>query len=265
MEAATMTQTLNLFDELLLRARRLHEAGQWREALALLGRLSRFNELPPTIAEEAHARQGEILLKKRRYRAARRHLRAALHFAPEGARHHFLLGLCLHADPDGNREQAARHYRRSLELAPEHIRCRGEAGLLAIEQGLIDEGLALLRQAVEQAPADSGAVGRLIKGLFLAGRPDEALAAVRLALFRCPRNSALRKLWLDLQFAGIRRQQMMQAACARSEADAPMILPFVQSADRQRSASPWRHDAASSLPGPHLVRIRARTGRRRAP
>jgi tetratricopeptide (TPR) repeat protein len=260
-----MTPTLNLFDELLLRARRLHEAGQWREALGVLARLARFRDLPPAVAEEAHARQGEILLKKRRYRSARRHLRAALRYRPDGARYHFLLGLALHADPAGDREKAARHYQRSLELAPAQTRCRGEAGLLAIEQGRIEEGLALLHQAVEQAPTEAGHVARLVQGLFQAGRPDDALAAVRSALFRSPRNPALRKLWLDVQFASIRRQQMMKAAGARGE-DVPVILPFVRVADSGRPAPPpWRHDDAASLPGPHLVRIRATATRRRAP
>jgi Flp pilus assembly protein TadD len=267
MEAATMTETLNLFDELLLRARRLQDAGQWRDALGLLARLASFRDLPPSIAEEAHARQGEILLKKRRYRSARRHLRATLRFRSDCARHHFLLGLALHADPEGDREQAAHHYQRSLELAPGQIRCRGEAGLLAIEQGRTDEGLALLRQAVEQAPADSGAIARLVKGLFQAGRSEEALAPVRKALFQSPRNPHLRKLFLDIQFAGIRRQQMMQAAGAREEHDGPLLLPFVLPANSSPTAPPpWRHDeAAAALPGPHVVRMRARADRRRAP
>jgi Flp pilus assembly protein TadD len=265
MEAATMTHTLNLFDELLLRARRLHEAGQARDALSVLTRLVSFPELPPAVAEQAHALQGEILLKKRRLRPARRHLRTALRYRPDAARYHFLLGLALHADPNGDREQAARHYQRSLKLSPGQTRCRGESGLLAIEQGRTEEGLALLRQAVEQSAADAGAVARLVKGLFQAGRPDEALSEVRKALFQSPRSPALRKLWLDLQFAGIRRQQMMQAAGARGEEE-PVILPFVRPADTTPAPStPWRHDAAAALPGPHLVRIRSRVSRRRAP
>jgi hypothetical protein len=126
--------------------------------------------------------------------------------------------------------------------------------------------VALLRQAVEQAPHDAAAVGRLVKGLFQGGRPDEARAVVRTALFRCPRSATLRKMWLDLQFADLRRQQMMQAAGARGDDEGPVILPFVQPADGSRPASRWRQDdTATALPGPHLVRLRARTGRRRAP
>ena len=261
-----MSHTLNLFDELLLRARRLEESGQWRQAVGVLARLAGFGDLPPAVTEEAHARQGEILLKKRRYRSARRHLRAALRLRPDSARYHFLLGLALHTDPDGNREQAAQHYRRSLELAPAQSRCRGEAGLLAIEQGQAEEGLALLRQAVEQNPADSGAVGRLVKGLFHAGQPDEALATVRKSLFQSPRNSHLRKLSFDLQHANIRRQQMLKAAGARGEEDGPVLLPFVAPAESTRPAPlPWRQDDPAALRGPHVVRIRARAERRRAP
>lgn len=261
-----MSHTLNLFDELILRARRLEESGQWRQAVGVLARLAQFPDLPPAIAEEAHARQGEILLKKRRYRAARRHLRAALRLRPENARYHFLLGLALHTDPEGDREQAGRHYRRSLELAPAQSRCRGEAGLLAIEQGRTEEGLALLRQAVERNPADAGAITRLVKGLFHAGRPDEALSTVRKSLFQSPRNPQLRKLSFDLQLADIRKQQMLKAAGARGEDDGPVLLPFVAPAESTRSAPlPWRQDDPAALRGPHIVRIRARAERRRAP
>jgi tetratricopeptide (TPR) repeat protein len=266
MEAATMIETLNFYDELLLRVRRLHEAGQWHEALGVLARLVRLGELPPNISAEARARQGEILLKKRRYRSARRHLRAALQLRPESARLHFLLGLALHGDPGGNREKAARHYARSLELAPSQTRCRAEAGLLAIELGRTEEGLAMLRQTVEQAPGDAVTIARLVKGLFESGRPEEALSEVRKALFQFPRSPLLRKLWLDLQFAGVRRQQVMMAAGARGCDDGPVILPFVPAAESNQPArTPWRRDDAEPLLGPHLVRIRARVSRRRAP
>jgi Flp pilus assembly protein TadD len=265
MEAAIMAETLNLFDELLLRARRLHAAGQWRKALDVLAQLRRFAVLPARVAEQGQALQGEILLKKRRYRAARRHLRAALGYCPDSARYHFLLGLALHADPAGDRDRAARHYRRSLELAPTQTRCRGEAGLLAIERGQTDEGLALLREAVEQAPEDPAVIARLVKGLCQAGQPDEALTTVQMARFRFRRDPRLQQLWIDLQFSAVRREQEMTALTDR-ERDEPTLLPFVPAADSgERGERKWRHDEAAALPGPYLVRMRSRMDRRRAP
>jgi tetratricopeptide (TPR) repeat protein len=263
-EAAPMAYTLNLVDELLARAVRLHDAGQWREALHVLHRLECF-DLSPTVAEQIHARQGMILLKRRRYRAARQHLRAALRLRPDCARYHFLLGLAQHIDPAGNRERAARHYRRSLRLAPRQVRCRGKAGLLAIEQGRPDEGVALLRQAVAQAPGDAGAVGRLVKGLCLAGRRDDALAAARTALFQAPRCQRLRSLWANLHFAGLRRQQEIDSARQAADEE-PRLLPFIRLVDGPpATATGIRHDAAQTLPGPHLLRLRPRLHRRRVP
>jgi tetratricopeptide (TPR) repeat protein len=258
-----MAYTLNLVDELLSRAIRLHDAGQWREALCVLQRLLGF-DLSPAVAEQAHARLGEILLKRRRYRPARRHLRGALRLRPDCARYHFLLGLAWHADPCGDRERAARHYRRSLTLAPRQVRCRGEAGLLAIEQGQTGKGLALLRQAVEQAPGEAGAVGRLVKGLCLAGRREDALAVARTALFQAPRCLRLRRLWADLHLAGLRRQQDLDAAQQAADEE-PVLLPFVRLVGGPRKAAELRHDEAAALPGPHLVRLRPRLHRRRVP
>jgi Flp pilus assembly protein TadD len=263
-EAAPMANTLNLVDELLVRSVRLQETGQWREALRALRSLERF-DLSPEVAEEVHSRQGEILLKRRRYRAAGQHLRAALRVRPDDARHHFLLGLAHHADPAGDRERAARHYRRSLRLAPRQLRCRGEAGLLAIEQGRTDQGVALLRQAVGQAPGDAGAVGRLVKGLCRAGRRDDALAAARSALFRSPRCPRVRRLWADLHCDDLRRRQEM-AGARQAANEEPVLLPFIRLADTPRETLPGlRHDEPEALPGPHLVRLRPRLHRRRAP
>jgi tetratricopeptide (TPR) repeat protein len=256
-----MAETVNLFDELLSRAQRLQEASRWREALALLRRLAGFADLPPLVAAQVQARQGEILLKRRYYHSAAKHLVAALHLDADNARVHFLLALTLHTDPEGDKVRAWRHYRRSLELAPAQVRCRGEAGLLAIELGLTDEGLAMLRQAAEQAAGEAGAIGRLARGLCQAGKPDEALAVVQRARFqqsRCPR---LRKLWTDLQLARIRRDQ--QVSSAQESDEGPVLLPFIPSrANLPRRTIPIRQDEPALLPGPHLVRSRSRPGRR---
>jgi tetratricopeptide (TPR) repeat protein len=255
-----MTYTINLFDELLSRARRLHDAGLRREAAAALRRLLGLRGLPAAVLGEAHARLGEILLKRRLYQEARRHLRAALRRRPDSARLYFLLGLALHVDPKGNKDRAARCYARSLEIAPTQLRCRGEAGLLAVETGRAEEGLALLREAVRQAPGDAGAVGRLVKGLLLCGRREEAASAVQEARFSAPRCDRLLKLWHDLRLAGVRREQELSlAAC---EVEGPTLLPFVPPAEAAGVAAGWRQDGAVALPGPHLVGVHARSARR---
>ena len=93
------------------------------------------------------------------------------------------------------------------------------------------EGLALLRQAVEEAPADVEALRKLVKGLRLADRPDEARAAVRAGLFRNPRCPRSRRLWQDYQIQLLRRRQ--QSGRRRSEPARPASRCCCRSAGRK--------------------------------
>lgn len=259
-----MTGTVLFYDRLLARACRLQQAGQTRQAIDALRRLARFPELPATLAEEVAARLGELLLRRRHFRAARRQLHVALGFAPDSARYHFLLGLASHHDPEGDLDRAADHYARALELAPRQIRCLGEAGLLAITRGRTDEGLALLRRAVALAPTDPLPLGRLVEGLKRAGLPDEALAEVRAARFRAPRCPKLRGLASNLLSEQLRRRQETERVDDGDE-DAPVVLPFLRVVSEDSPLDrPIREDDPGALPGPHLVRIRPRAMRRPA-
>jgi tetratricopeptide (TPR) repeat protein len=258
-----MTITVSFVEHLLARARQSQQQGRTADAIAQLTRLAAFPELSPAVAEEVQARLGELHLKRRRFRQARRHLLAALALNPDSSRYHRLLGLALASDLHGDQGRAWRHYGRALALAPGKARWRGEAGLLAVRLGRTDEGLALLRDAHEQAPEDPVILGKLVKGLCLAGQIDEAERLVGLARFRAPRCGALAQLWLDLRLAGVRREQDSAAALARAEAE-PVLLPFVRAAGGETEGAA-RYDGAHALPGPHLVRLRARRGCRRAP
>jgi tetratricopeptide (TPR) repeat protein len=258
-----MTFTLSLVEQLLIRARHCQEIHRPAEALDHLTRLVSFPDLPPAVAEEAQARLGELHLKRRRFRKARRHLLGALAFDPDNPRYHYLLGLAQARDPRGDAGRAWRHYRRALALAPGKARWRGDAGLLALRLGRTAEGLALLREAHAQAPDDAVTLGKLVKGLCLAGRDDEADRLVRLARFRAPRCAVLARLWFDLGLSNLRKQQETAVAEARAALE-PVILPFVPAVVGEEKAAA-RYDGAHALPGPHLVRLRARRGCRRAP
>lgn len=247
-----MTDTVCLFEGLLARGRRLHDAGQPHLAAGCYERLLALAGVPGLLAAEAHQKLGEIALKRRHFRRARRHLGEAVRLAPEGPRGHFLLGLAWSQDEAGDLGRAARHYRRALRLAPRLARCRGELGLVLLRLGEADEGLALLREAVRQAPDDAGAVGRLVKGLLRAGRFDEALGAVRAARFRAPRCERLRRLWVDLQLAALRRDRDTEAA--ERGAEEPVVLPFLR-AYAGPAPGVARH-AGHGLKGPRLVRLR---------
>jgi tetratricopeptide (TPR) repeat protein len=254
-----MRPTLNLFDHLLARGRRFQSLGRHGEAGRLFARLATFRDLPAAVAEEAQLRLAELSLRRRHYARARRHLRAALRHHPGHARYHFLMATALRADDGCDPEQAAEHYRRALERGPTHLRCRCDAGLLELRLGRTDAGLALLRQAAEQSPDSAEAVGKLARGLMLAGRPDEARAALRAALFRNPRSPRFRKLWADLQMRLLRRQHDTDRRDETAD-EGPVLLPFA----RPEVTPPEgvRQDAPSPLPPPHPPRLLRRPSRR---
>ena len=108
-----MTTTLNLFDHLLSTGKKYQELGRTLDALRVLTRLTRLREMPAEVAEECQLRLGEMQLKRRRYRRARRHLTAALQYAPEQARTHHLLGQAYLGDGRGDQQRAEEHFRRS--------------------------------------------------------------------------------------------------------------------------------------------------------
>src|SRR5262245_29785423 len=123
-----MDATLNLFDRALAIGRRYHELGRFTDAARVLNRLAAFRDLPADAAEEAQARLAELSLKRHRFRRARRHLAAALSHRPDSARYHFLLASALRADEQPDYERAAQHYRRSLEIEPDQVKCHGDYG-----------------------------------------------------------------------------------------------------------------------------------------
>jgi Tfp pilus assembly protein PilF len=231
---SAMNATLNLVDHLLARGRKYQELGRHRDALNLFTRLAGFRELPAEAAEEAQARLAELQLKRRNYVRARRHLTAALRHRPASARYHYQMATALQAEDRGNLEQAAEHYRQALDLEPGYVKCLIDYGLLAVRLGRIDEGLARLREAVERAPEDAEAVGKLVKGLRLAGRGDEARTAIRAALFRNPRSPRFRKLWNDFQFQQLRQRraaERLEREAAGPLGEGPVLLPFRRPAD----------------------------------
>jgi Flp pilus assembly protein TadD len=254
-----MMETINLFDQLLDQARRYQQTGQCRAAIDVLSRLTHYSTLPADLTGEVHALLGELLLKRRRLAQARKHLRLALRHQGSNARLYFLLGLAREQSP----ARAVQAFERSLALRPHQVRCRAELGLKLIDLGRTDEGIDHLQQAVRQAPTEAVIVGRLVKGLCRTGRFDEAVAAVRDALFLAPRCPKMRKLRADLQLVRLQRRQTMDDL--RSCSNGPVLLPFLRPVSDDDTMEGERRDDASSLPGPHLVRLRVRASRRRAP
>jgi tetratricopeptide (TPR) repeat protein len=265
---SAMTATLNLFDHLLARGRGLRQSGRYRDEARLLSRLAGFRDLPGEVAEEAQARLAELHLRRRRYAQARRHLAAALGHRPDSARYHYLMAVAVRADDQGELERAAEHYRRSLELNPNQVRCRCDYGLLLLRLGRTDEGLAHLREAVALAPEEAEPLGKLVQGLCLAGRADEARSELLAARFRQPRSPGVLKLWHDFQLQELRRRREAERlGLGEGEEDGPVLLPFMAPANEgpagAREPTILRRDGAEPLGPPHLRLPARRSSRRR--
>jgi tetratricopeptide (TPR) repeat protein len=249
-----MMTNLNLVEHILAMGRRYQEAGRLRDAVTVLARLSRFRYLPAEAAEETQSRLAEIYLKRRKYKQARRHLTAALRHQPDNAHYHYLLAAALHAEEGADLERAGEHYRRALERDPGHVKCLADYGRLLLHLGQSEEGLARLREAAERAPEDVEILGKLVKGLRLSGRSDEARSVLHLAMFRNARSPRFRRLWNEFRFQQVRRRrrddERRQDAENEEKGETPVLLPFVRvlSETSPNSACPTivRHDAGRS-------------------
>ncbi len=257
-----MSETLPFLHRLLSQGRHLQQLRCDREALSVLGRLAAFQDLPADVAEESHVRQAEIELRRRKHRRARRHLAAALEYSPENAHYHFLMATALNTRKQGRPRRAAAHYLQSLAADPNQPRCLAAYGLLSLKQGQVVDGLDRLRQAAAMAPDDVEVIGKLVRGLRLAERGDEALTVLRAARFRNPRDGRLHKLYNHFLFGGLRRRQMASRRLARNPDDAPMLLAFGRTTTATVAPSSegkiLRLDGATTVSGPHTPRRPAR-------
>jgi Tfp pilus assembly protein PilF len=235
-----MIATLNLVDHVLAMGRRYQEVGRHRDAVTALTHLARFRYLPAEVAEETQARLAEIHLKHRKYKQARRHLTAALRHQPDNARYHYLLASALQAEEGGDLDRAAEHYRQALELDPGHLKCLADYGQLLLRLGQTEEGLQRLREAAERAPEDVEILGKLVKGLRLSGRTDDARSVLQTALFRNARSPRFRKLWDEFRFQQARRRreaERLQQSDENAETEPPVLLPFVRVVNEDAAAS----------------------------
>jgi len=265
-----MSRMLNLVDALLSKGNSLQALGREHEALHILTTLSGFHELPGEAAEMTQAVLGEMHLERGRYRKARRHLTAALQHRPDCAHYHYLMAQAVWADGDGDGERAAEHYRRSLELDPEQPACLADYGSLAVEMGQTEDGLRSLYQAVEMAPRSAELLQKLVSGLCLDGRTDEARSALIAARFRQPRDARFRKLWEDFQFEELRQSQeakRRESIHQAADCEGPVLLPFRRpepEATTVTGRSRLRKDRPTRTPPPHLPRPNRLSDHRRA-
>jgi tetratricopeptide (TPR) repeat protein len=263
-----MSRTLNLCEHLLAEGRRFHQLGVDDRAERIFASLTRLRDLPGDIAEDTHYHLAELLLKKRKFASARRHLAAALAFAPQDAYYHYLMAAAYEDDRRGDRDLALEHYRRALELEPEEPMYHCDAGLFALRHGAVDEGLSYVRRAVELAPDDIEIIGEVVQGLQEINHFDEARSIARAALFRNAENRQFQQLWNDCRFQELHaRQQRVRKKrmVRRAVAEGRICLPFVQmTVETPKGRKLIRTDGPSRTPPPHLLRFPRLSGKKHA-
>jgi Flp pilus assembly protein TadD len=243
--------TLSLVDHLLSRGRYFQQLGRTHDALRILARLAGYRELPAAVAEEVQFRLGELQLRRKQYVRARRHLAAALRYAPDNPRYHYLLARA-HGD---DAARAAEHFGTSLALDGTQTDCLCAYGRLALRLNRIEEGLECLRVAAKLAPDDVKVLTKVVAGLRTAGRADEARGLLLAARFRNPRDGRYLKLWNDFQFHAARRRQDADRARKTLVDDGPILLPFrrpASQAPRPAGAGKIIRADGPTTPAPHL-------------
>jgi len=126
-----------------------------------------------------------LMPREEGYRLAREAAYRALAVDPDFAPAHDRLGwLALHEDDD--LEAAARHYRRALALAPYDDRIRGNAAVLAVALGRLDEAIALLEASAVFDPVSPISHANLANAYLLAGRYRAGERSIRSALALSP-------------------------------------------------------------------------------
>ena len=103
-------------------------------------------------------------------------------------------------------------YRRAMELAPGNAVGIHGAGILAQNEGRIDEALELYRRAVEQDPLSSGAYTRLGTTYYSAGRLSESEVALRKSIELAPQRVIVRAFLAHTLMAQGRLEEALEEA-----------------------------------------------------
>src|SRR5689334_9659938 len=107
-----MSRMLNLIHAGWTAARFLSRNGRPSDALRRVESLLAQPDLPVAMAADAHRLAAELETEVGRFKAAYRHLRAAMTLDPDNARSYYLTGRTVEADPHGDDRRAARWYRK---------------------------------------------------------------------------------------------------------------------------------------------------------
>lgn len=242
-----MSRTLTLFPA---SARAADPAGQARAEAGF----PVLRGADDTDAVDAHRAAAEVCLAADRFRAARRHLYAALRLAPDHARCRYLLGRAFADDPLGCDRRAARHYRKAVKLNASQPLYRAALGRAMVRIDETRSGVNVLKRAAEAAPADAEVLTIVVEGLREAGEADLAFELLSKARFLAPADTAVRHLWNRTRY-DVAAQQQQHGRRDEQPAEPSRVVPFIRLVgDNTAPAQRTRHDAPSR-PAAHVGRL----------
>ena len=122
--------------------------------------------------EFASAYLGDLCLTLRRLGIAEKHLKKAIHLAPEKAHYHYLLGFTHSVGEHWAR--AVKEFERALELDPDNGEYERGLGWAMLNGGDRGNGLVHLHKAVEMSPATTNALTDLATAMMVLGNTDKA-------------------------------------------------------------------------------------------
>lgn len=268
-----MEPLIRFVDRLLSRGKKLIEFGRRSEAKTVLLRLIGFGDVPPVQREEAHWLLADLHLDAHRFRAARRHLVAALAVIPNSAEGHFRLARAIERDPDAKPLRAWKLLRRAVRLNPEQAQYWSALATLSIRVGKPAIALKAIRRGVELQTGELSVLTELVEGLVALDRPGEARSLLVATRFRFNRNLGFEKLWNRFRFGEMARDQQSRRRALSLVTEEVCVLPFEVEERETREVSSreegepdiLRHDRFSTR-HVHLPRLLAmRPGPRHAP
>jgi tetratricopeptide (TPR) repeat protein len=222
-----MSRMLSLVFHAWNLARQAAQDGRFAEASRNLDRvLADDGALPLSERVQAHRLAGSLHLEAQRFSEARREFRAAIVLKPSVANTHYLLGLAHARDCYGNREIAARRFRKATQLDAENATYWAALGQTALRIGRTQIAKRALLRAAKLAPTDADVLTTVVDSLLEAGWVRTALRLATQARFLAPKDRNIVALWNRVKFERAASEQRQARSC--KQPTSKQVLPFVR-------------------------------------
>lgn len=255
--------SLPIVDRSFLAAVKYRSLGLNEKASKIFNSLTRFKNLPKSIAEQTQFHLGEICLNQKRFKKASRHLSIALNYNQDNASYHFLLGKAIAAGGLGDLKQAVSYFKASLKLDPKNVKALRFLGVCMIHLNKAKLGVGYLTRACNIMPHNLELLKLLVRHLQEQNMHEDARACITKALFLNNDNPKFKCLWNSFLFheARINQQNSNDSQLQQRQ----VILPFLKVVTKKKATAPeqGRNDGPESLPTPHANRAKWKKNKRR--